>query len=213
MVSKGHTGTGNVTPANQTTKARNTMLTRARTILLNSSMTCFPRLRDGGPGGPEGDEGGGDGARARRSKVFKLDANLQQPVFRNCPLTGKDMLDKLSQLLDMRLSKEQMKGVLKLLRALLANQPDLNLITSFYQLMSLQGVQCANEYEVHVCNAGKDNKGNNKYCPGFTYPKIPRSEWLAHKDHSGKTRTGRDWTDHSLIKTRVEARSNGTSLT
>ncbi|KAL6758763.1 hypothetical protein V8C86DRAFT_3133999 [Haematococcus lacustris] len=101
---------------------------------------------------------------------------------RNCPLTGKDMLDRLSQLLDMRLTKEQMKGVLKLIRALLAHQPDLDLITSFYQLMSLQGVQHANEYEVHVCNAGKDNKANNKYCPGFTYPKIRRSEWLAHQD-------------------------------
>ncbi|KAJ9512233.1 hypothetical protein QJQ45_012791 [Haematococcus lacustris] len=100
----------------------------------------------------------------------------------NCPLTGKDMMDELSRLLDMRLTKEQMKGVLKLIRRLLANQPDLNLITSFYQLMSLQGVQHANEYEVHVCNAGKDNKANNKYCPGFAYPKIRRSEWLAHKD-------------------------------
>ncbi|KAL6745227.1 hypothetical protein V8C86DRAFT_3035774 [Haematococcus lacustris] len=92
------------------------------------------------------------------------------------------MMDELSRLLDMRLTKEQMKGVLKLIRALLANQPDLNLITSFYQLMSLQGVQHANEYEVHVCNAGKDNKANNKYCPGFAYPKIRRSEWLAHQD-------------------------------
>ncbi|KAJ9509140.1 hypothetical protein QJQ45_001626 [Haematococcus lacustris] len=91
-------------------------------------------------------------------------------------------MDELSRLLDMRLTKEQMKGVLKLIRRLLANQPDLNLITSFYQLMSLQGVQHANEYEVHVCNAGKDNKANNKYCPGFAYPKIRRSEWLAHQN-------------------------------
>ncbi|KAJ9513033.1 hypothetical protein QJQ45_029289 [Haematococcus lacustris] len=100
----------------------------------------------------------------------------------NCPMTGKDLMDELSRLLDMRLTKEQMKGVLKLIRRLLANQPDLNLITSFYQLMSLKGVQHANEYEVHVCNAGKDNNANNKYCPGFTYPKIRRSEWLAHQD-------------------------------
>ncbi|KAJ9517444.1 hypothetical protein QJQ45_024901 [Haematococcus lacustris] len=92
----------------------------------------------------------------------------------NCPLIGKDMMDELSRLLDMRLTKEQMKGVLKLIRRLLANQPDLNLITSFYQLMSLQGVQHANEYEVHVCNAGKDNKAKEDT--------TVRSEWLAHQD-------------------------------
>ncbi|KAJ9511533.1 hypothetical protein QJQ45_029941 [Haematococcus lacustris] len=118
----------------------------------------------------------------RNGQSAQAHSNTGRMSRRNCPMTGKDLMDELSRLLDMRLTKKQMKGLLKLIRRLLENQPDLNLITSFYQLMSLQGVQHSSQYEVHVCNAGKDNKANNKYCPGFTYPKISRSEWLAHQD-------------------------------
>ncbi|KAL6753133.1 hypothetical protein V8C86DRAFT_3028984 [Haematococcus lacustris] len=106
---------------------------------------------------------------------------MDEPVFRGCPMTGRGMLRVLSGLVNLKLTKIQLSAVFSGFKEVTAGQLDLNLITSEYQLTQLQGVQSAADYVVHVCNAGKD-KDKQTYCPGHTYDKLTKDEWLAHKD-------------------------------
>ncbi|KAL6747349.1 hypothetical protein V8C86DRAFT_3117699 [Haematococcus lacustris] len=115
------------------------------------------------------------GHAGARCTVDGARCTVDEPVFRGCPMTGRNMLRVLSGLVNLKLTKIQLSAVFSGFKEVTACQLDLNLITSEYQLTQLQGVQSAADYVVHVCNAGKGkDKVKQTYCPGHTYDKITK---------------------------------------